>query len=267
MAAASFGRPGEEATLSNLAVAASIGSRAPEKACAPGDPPAMNNKAQAHHRHAIRGDERSRRLGRATGWLIRGWAATWRVRVRDDAGICDPSNFPGPVIYALWHDIISTVPPVWRRHVGGHRRAVVLTSASRDGAVLEAAMGVFGIDAVRGSSSRRAVAGLIGLRQAMREGRDACITPDGPRGPRHVCQPGIIKLAQTTGAPIIPIRAGYSSSRRLTTWDRFIIPMPCAVVRLCFGRPVFIAKDAADAEFQAAREGLERELDLPVEDE
>ncbi len=215
-------------------------------------------------RHAIRGDERSHRLGRVAGRCIRVWAHTWRVEVKDDCGICDAAAFPKPVIYALWHDIIATIPPVWRDHIGGHRRAVVLTSASKDGAVLAAAMGVFGIGAVRGSSSRRAVAGLIGLRQAMRAGSDTCITPDGPKGPRHICQPGIIKLAQTTGAPIIPIRARFGSSRCLNTWDRFIVPLPFGSVRVHFGTPIHIAADADDATFEATRKSLETRLNTPL---
>lgn len=219
-----------------------------------------------NRRHQIRGDERSRRLGRFVGGVMGAWAATWRLRVRDEAGICAPGTFGNPVIFALWHDCIFTVPPVWRAHVGGFRQAVVLTSASKDGAVLEAALGKFGIDAVRGSSSRRAVAGLIGLRQAMRDGRDTCITPDGPKGPRHVCQPGIIKLAQTTGAPIIPIRCGFSSLRRLNTWDRFIIPLPFSSVRLCFGKPVHVSADADGAAFESARKSLETELCRPLGD-
>jgi hypothetical protein len=44
------------------------------------------------------------------------------------------------------------------------RKAVVLASASKDGAILSNAVAVFGIGAVRGSSSRRAVAGLPGCR-------------------------------------------------------------------------------------------------------
>jgi len=209
-------------------------------------------------------DERSLRIGGAMGRAMRVWAATWRVEVRDDAGICDPGAYAGPVIYALWHDCIFTVPPVWQKHVGGHRRAVVLTSASKDGAVLEAAVGRFGIGAVRGSSSRRAVAGLIGLRQAMRDGTDTCITPDGPKGPRHVCQPGIIKLAQATGAPIIPIRCGFSSLRRLNTWDRFILPLPFCLVRVCFGKPMHVPADADEGNFERIRKALEDELCRPL---
>lgn len=226
----------------------------------------MTDPARQNRRHQIRGDERSRRLGSFIGGLMRVWAATWRVEVRDEAGVCQSGVCAEPVIFALWHDCIFTVPPVWSRHVGGHRHAVVLTSASKDGAVLEAAMGRFGIGAVRGSSSRRAVAGLIGLRQAMRAGSDTCITPDGPKGPRHVCQPGIIKLAQTTGAPIIPIRCGFSSLRRLNTWDRFIIPLPFSAVRLCFGKPIQVPADADDAAFEKARKALEAELCRPLRD-
>lgn len=223
----------------------------------------MSDKTRNDRRSEIRGDDKARRLGRLIGHVMRFWSATWRVEVVDDAGLCDPSTFSGPVILALWHDGIFANTPVWCKHVGKHRHIVVLTSASKDGAVLEAAMGVFGVAAVRGSSSRRAVAGLIGLRQAMRAGSDTCITPDGPRGPRHVCQPGIIKLAQTTGAPIIPMRCGISSMRRLKTWDRFIIPLPFSAVRVCFGKPIHLAKDADDETFDAARKTLEDELCRP----
>lgn len=197
---------------------------------------------------------------------MRVWAATWRVEARDDAGVFKPGAFPGPVIFALWHDCIFAVPPVWRKFIGCCRHAVVLTSASKDGAVLEAALAGFGIGAVRGSSSRRAVAGLIGLRQAMRGGSDTCITPDGPKGPRHICQAGIIKLAQTTGAPIIPIRCGFSSMRRLHTWDCFIVPLPFGSVRVCFGEPMHVPTDVDEEDFERARKALEDELCRPFSD-
>ncbi len=220
----------------------------------------MNASPRPDRRDEIRGDEKSHRLGCWIGRLMRVWSATWRVEVMDVAGVCRPGSLPEPVIFALWHDSIFTVPPIWRDQVGNHRHAVVLTSASKDGAVLESAVGSFGLGAVRGSSSRRAVAGLIGLRQAMRAGHDTCITPDGPKGPRHVCQPGILKLAQTTGAPIVPIRCAFSSMRRLETWDRFIIPLPFSSVRLAFGEPIRVPADVDEAGFEEARKGLESEL-------
>src|SRR5690606_9214875 len=118
--------------------------------------------------------------------------------------------------------------------IGTHRKAVVLASASHDGAALASAMAVFGLGAVRGSSSRRGVAALIALKRALKSGVDVCITPDGPRGPRYGLQPGVVKLAASSGAPIIPIHVRFSSAWRLNTWDRFVLPKPFSRVHMIF---------------------------------
>jgi len=52
------------------------------------------------------------------------------------------------------------------------------------------------------------------------------IIPDGPRGPSYCVQPGIIKLAQKTGAAIFPIRVAYQNYWQLKSWDRFRNPKP-----------------------------------------
>ena len=104
------------------------------------------------------------------------------------------------------------------------------------------AMAVFGLGAVRGSSSRRAVAALVGLKRALLEGLDVCLTPDGPRGPRYRIQPGIIKLAEATGAPIVPIHVRFSSAWRLKTWDRFVIPKPFSRVEVTFAEPITLTR-------------------------
>ena len=61
---------------------------------------------------------------------------------------------------------------------------------------------MFGFDAVRGSSSRGAREGLLGLKDVIETGRTAIFTADGPRGPIYQTKMGPIKLAQMTGAPI-----------------------------------------------------------------
>ena len=43
-------------------------------------------------------------------------------------------------------------------------------------------------------------------------------------------QPGVIKLAQQTGVPIMPISISYGKSIRLNTWDGFEIPIPFSTV-------------------------------------
>jgi hypothetical protein len=176
-------------------------------------------------------------------------SATLRLEIRDECGLGSPNTNLPPCIYILWHNRFFCVPPAWSRLCGKTRRSVALTSASRDGDMVAKAMAVFGLGAVRGSSSRRAVAALVGMKRALRDGFDVCLTPDGPRGPRYKIQPGFIKLAQSTGAPIIPIHLRFYSAWRLKTWDRFVIPMPFSKVEVTFDQAITLPATMDDAEF------------------
>lgn len=188
----------------------------------------------------IRGNRKAKILGTLAGWCMRGWSRTLRFEIYDRCGVTTSADPIRPVVYALWHNRIFTMPPIWWRTGGNLRKSVVLTSASKDGAILAAAMNVFGLGAVRGSSSRRAVAALIGMKRALKEGLDVCITPDGPRGPRYSFHPGVVKLAQSTGAPIVPIHLHFANCWRLKTWDGLIIPKPFSTVTVVFDELVFI---------------------------
>ena len=205
----------------------------------------------------IRGNRKAEILGSLTGWFMRCWAKTLRYEVDDRCGVTTPGNFSHPVIFALWHNRIFTLPPIWWRTGGNSRKSVVLTSASKDGAILARAMAVFGIGAVRGSSSRRAVAALIGMKRALKDGLDVCITPDGPRGPRDGFHAGVIKLAESSGAPIIPIHAVYSSAWRLKTWDRLVIPKPFSRVTVIFDERLVVPPKLDEAAFQAQLERVQ----------
>ena len=198
----------------------------------------------------IRGNRKAEILGTLAGWIIRCWSRTLRYEVSDRCGITRADGPDRPVIYAMWHNRIVTIPPIWRRKCGKYRKAVVLTSASKDGAILASAMAVFGIGSVRGSSSRRAVAALIGMKRALKEGFDVCITPDGPRGPRYGFQPGVIKLAESSSAPVVPIHAHFSSAWRLKTWDRLVIPKPFSRITIIFDEMLVVPSKLDENAFQ-----------------
>ena len=85
----------------------------------------------------------------------------------------------------------------WFANVPG----TILTSPSGDGQIIADVCEAFGIEAERGSSSKpeKGMSALIALAAKAREGYEIGITPDGPRGPLHRVQPGIVKLAQLTG--------------------------------------------------------------------
>lgn len=208
-------------------------------------------------RSDIRGDRKSALLGLVAGWTMKLMSATLRIEVRDLCGIGSREAPVPPVIYVLWHSRFFVVPPAWNKICYGHRKTVALTSASKDGDMVARAMAVFGLGAVRGSSSRRAVAALVGLKRALQEGFDVCLTPDGPRGPRYKVQPGFIKLAESTGAPIIPIHVRFSSAWRLKTWDRFVIPKPFSRVQVTFAEAITLTRGMDADTFEAERLKIE----------
>lgn len=216
-------------------------------------------------RREIRGSRKASATGWLAGWLMRVFGWTLRIEVEDRAGLAKGGQ-EGPVIYALWHNRIFVVPGAWRKAYGGRRRAVVLTSASHDGAMLARAVGVFGIGSVRGSSSRRGVAALVAMRKALREGVDVCVTPDGPRGPRYRMQPGLVKLAETSGAPVVPVHVDFGAAWRLKSWDRFHVPRPFSRVRVVFDRALAVPAGLSEDAFEGWRRRIEDALNAEVGD-
>ena len=187
-------------------------------------------------------------------------ALSWRWRVVDRSGMTDPATAsPRPVIWLVWHNrILMAVPLQWRRL--RHRHGSVLTSASRDGDVLASVCRHFGINAVRGSSSKRKIAALLELKGVIDAGGDVCITPDGPRGPCYSLQGGVVLLAQKTGARIMPIHLQPRSLWRLDTWDGFMIPKPFSRIDVLLDPLIELPHtDSAEA-FEKVRSDLERRL-------
>src|SRR4051812_3908792 len=137
-----------------------------------------------------------------------GRAYTMTLRIRwDNRSSYSIDELSGPAIYCLWHNRLILCMEAYLEQT--KRRSVrvglaALISASKDGAFLEAILDRFGVQAARGSSSRRGPQALLELTSWAERGYDLAITPDGPRGPRYIVQPGVMSLAQLTGLPIVP---------------------------------------------------------------
>jgi lysophospholipid acyltransferase (LPLAT)-like uncharacterized protein len=91
------------------------------------------------------------------------------------------------------------------------------------------------------------------------------ITPDGPRGPAYELGPGIIFLAQKSGAAVLPMNLEFSHCWRLGSWDRFIVPRPFSKVRVLVGRLHRVAATNTSEEFEAERLGLQNAMMSLVE--
>lgn len=208
--------------------------------------------------------------GRPARWLIavgfrilQLWSLTLRYKIEDRAGIVGKviaQNY----IASLWHNRLLIFPFVLRRFLPD-RHGAALISASRDGELLADAIKRFGYDVVRGSSSRLGASAILQLSQTLASGRDVVITPDGPRGPAYELGPGIVFLAQKSGAAVVPVNIEYSSCWRLKSWDRFILPWPFAKVHVIIGSPHHVELSDTPEQFEAERQRLQQAMMALVE--
>jgi lysophospholipid acyltransferase (LPLAT)-like uncharacterized protein len=188
--------------------------------------------------------------------LMAGLFSTTRVRRERYEPIQALRAAGQPVIFTFWH---GGILPLAYYHQG--EGVVVLVSEHRDGEYITRVLERWGYDTARGSSTRGGSRGLRGLVKAAREGHDLAITPDGPKGPARVFKPGGIVVAQLTGLPLAPLAVGASSSWHLDSWDSFMVPKPLSKIRIVYGDPVFVPRDATDSQVEALAQQVGRTLD------
>ena len=139
--------------------------------------------------------------------VIRGLGRSMRMESRGHEQVDAVYRQGGHIILAFWHAQQLMIPTGYRGP-----GANVLISRHQDGEIIARIIARFGHRAVRGSSTR---GGALALRELIRLGRsgaDLVVTPDGPKGPRHVAKLGVIQLAKATGLPIVPL--AFSCSKK-----------------------------------------------------
>ncbi len=189
---------------------------------------------------------------------------TTRLTVRNDA-VPKALHARGQrFIYAFWHQ--RQVYFTWTHRDAG---ASVLVSRSKDGDIIAETMRLSRIGAVRGSSSRGGVAATLELVGALKSGLDIGITPDGPKGPAREVKEGVLFMARSMKAPIVPITNALSNKYEVAkAWDRFQLPLPFGRAVVAYGDPITV-EDGDDfkakaAELKAALDRLTAEADAEV---
>lgn len=160
-----------------------------------------------------------------------------------------------PYIHAFWHGHLFLMPYAYFG-----RRIAILISAHRDGELIARTMAFFGHESIRGSTTSGGAAALRSAVRALRGGSDIGFTPDGPRGPRHRVQMGVIQASRMGRAPIVPVT--FSASRRtvLSSWDGFVVPHPFSRGVFMYGDPIQVPRGATPEEMEWHRSNLEKVL-------
>lgn len=101
----------------------------------------------------------------------------------------------------------------------------------------------FGYGTAKGSSTRGARAGLIQMIRAVRAGKSAAFTVDGPHGPLYEAKPGALLLAAKANAAILPFSISLDRCWRFPSWDRIEIPKPFARAIVVLGKRIHVPAD------------------------
>ena len=167
------------------------------------------------------------------------WLTTKVERVVGEEHLNQLIRNDQPVILCYWHQAhVMGLQFVLNKRKNDGLKLSALVSPSKDGEMAAIAMKDWGVDVVRGSSSRTGAQALRDLYQIIKKGYSPVITPDGPRGPAFEFKSGAVMLSQIAKVPMLPIAVTCNRSWHLNSWDRFMLPKPFSKVTIALGEPV-----------------------------
>jgi lysophospholipid acyltransferase (LPLAT)-like uncharacterized protein len=179
---------------------------------------------------------------------------TFRIRLMDQDKEQTAIDKHVGVIYASWHQrffpgiaFFSTRKPI-----------TIIISKSLDGEMISRVVKALGWHPVRGSSSRGGKEALKEIKQLGKIGYRVGHIVDGPTGPFGVVKPGLIRIAQFTGMPIIPTITSARHRWVFNSWDRFMIPKPFSRVIIRFGKPIYVPEELNAQAFETQRLAVEQ---------
>jgi lysophospholipid acyltransferase (LPLAT)-like uncharacterized protein len=163
-------------------------------------------------------------------------------------------------VYAFWHGRQAFLTYL---HQGDRIRPLV--SRSKDGEIIAKVCRSFGIEPIRGSSSRGGVEALLEITKEVQKGVRIGFSPDGPKGPLREVQPGVLYAAQKAGVPIVPVAYGARKAWTFKGWDEFIVPKPFNRIAMVYGEPLYVKPEddlsRRAAELQKALNDVTSEAD------
>lgn len=164
-----------------------------------------------------------------------------------------PDN--SPAIYAIWHGLQYCLGGLYPRN-----KINILISNSNDGEIIARIVHSIGFSTIRGSMGRGGTKATMQIIKTLEEGENVAYTVDGPKGPGFKVKKGIIKIAQMSQKPIIPVSAEPKFKIEFSSWDKYQLPIVGSRIALTCGDPIYVPKDLSDEEMEEYRLKLENKL-------
>ena len=135
-----------------------------------------------------------------------------------------------------------------------------MISQSKDGELAARLAERLGLVPVRGSSTRGGTTALAAILKALKKNPVVVHIVDGPTGPKGVVKPGLISMAQISGAVILPVIVSVDRAWIMGSWDRFLVPKPFSKVTIEWGPPLVVPQDLDPAQHEEFRAEIEKRL-------
>jgi len=194
-------------------------------------------------------------------YVIRLYLSLMRITVvneKDEEMVINRLESGQKTIAAIWHQRIFIAMRYARRL--SRFSPSVMISQSRDGEMIADIYSRFHFRPVRGSSSRGGKEALSAMITDLEQNLFAVHVLDGPRGPRGVVKPGLIVMAQSSGAPMFPFYITVDRAWVLNSWDRTLIPKPFSRIFVRWGTPFYVPEHLDDAGFENIRQQIEQHM-------
>lgn len=200
-------------------------------------------------------------LGVMCGLYLRFVYVTSRVEIRGDVTLIrSPAH---PYIGCFWHERLVMMRFLWQ----GKRTCYMLASSHADGRIIAETVTFLGVKTINGSTGKDGIQAFRRMMHLIKKGEVVGLTPDGPKGPARRVSEGIVRLAEITQVPVVPMSCDISRKIHLNTWDKLIIPLPFSRCVYTLGEPIYPPKKpSSDEKRTAFRAHIEQALNITTDE-
>lgn len=191
-------------------------------------------------------------------YFLRFYFSLLRIKVTgEEIALGCLTDYDG-LIAAVWHQRL--LPALAYVNKFRHLQPVTMISQSKDGELAARLVQRLGLIPVRGSSTRGGTAALVSITEALKKYLAVVHIVDGPTGPKGIVKPGLISMAQVSGAVILPVIVSAKKAWIARSWDRFLIPKPFSEVTIEWGQPFVVPRELDTDRYEALRREIENSL-------
>ena len=162
-----------------------------------------------------------------------------------------------PCVILFWHGRLALMPFAFKKFGLKGKKAYVMISHHKDGELIANNIKLYGLNSIRGSSSKGNIEVLKSAFKVLDEKNDVVITPDGPRGPYHSIADGAVLIAQKKNVKIRILNYEASSFWEFKSWDKMILPKPFSKINYSFSNYI----DISSLKKEEAKKKLIKEFD------